>query len=220
MIHVAHERPLPRAVLFDFDGTLADTAGRWVEAYNACLAKRGRRLDDATRRALAGASVSNAAEQLGIPRAELREALVEVFASRPVIEMPGAIGLVAALVGRTRLAVASNGPLELVKLGLSQLDIEASFDAIVSAETTGIYKPSPDVYLRAAAAVQTAPAECVAVEDSDAGLRAAVATGARVIFVSADEAFRADAGLQVHRLDDPRVKMHLCAEWSETRTVL
>lgn len=53
----------------------------------------------------------------------------------------------------------------------------------VSSEEVERGKPAPDVYLRAAAALAVDPSECVAIEDSSNGLRAAVAAGMPVVAV-------------------------------------
>ncbi|WP_435173987.1 HAD family hydrolase [Gordonia hongkongensis] len=210
---------MPDAVLFDFDGTLADTTERWHSAYEACLTARGRRLDEAMRHLLAGASVSDAAARLSISRREVDEALLEAFTARPVVAMPGATELVVELAGVTRLAVASNGPEALVRIGLAQLGIAGCVDAVVSAETADVYKPLPDVFLRAAAAVGTSPENCVAVEDSMVGGQAAVAAGTQVIFVSADGPSPIGIALRVRRLDDPRVREWLGAPPARAQTV-
>ena len=65
----------PRAAIFDFDGTLADTTSRWAAAYQECLRRRGRTADQPTLRALAGASVPDAAQALDIQPDELAAAL-------------------------------------------------------------------------------------------------------------------------------------------------
>ena len=147
----------PRAAIFDFDGTLADTTSRWTAAYQDCLRRRGRTADEPTLRALAGASVPDAARALDIPPDELTAALAGAFRAQPLTEMPGATALVRALCPRTRLAIASNGPAALVRLGLDQLGLRPYFDAIVSGEETGSFKPAPGVYLHAAAEVGLRP---------------------------------------------------------------
>lgn len=206
MIYRAGEKRTTSAVLFDFDGTLVDTADRWQIAYDTCLSVTGRCLDGALQRSLVGASVADAADMLGVPRSKLDDALLEAFMARPVVEMPGATELVIELAGATRLAVASNAPEALVRIGLTQLGILDCVDAVLSAETTGIYKPLPDVYLRAASEVGVRPATCIAVEDSVVGGRAAVAAGMRVVFVSEDVCAPPGIALHVRGLKDPAVR--------------
>ncbi len=202
----------PRAVIFDFDGLLADTAARWTAAYKRCLLPRGQQPDAATLAALAGASVENAARRLEVPAQELRSALTDTFREHPLTEMPGASRLVQALSARARLAIATNGPHALVRLGLQQLGLSPYFNAIVSAEQIGIYKPNPDVYLQAAAAVGADPSDCVALEDSAVGAEAARRAGLLVIHIPCNNDEHVDADLRAPRLDDAQVLHYLGAD--------
>jgi HAD superfamily hydrolase (TIGR01509 family) len=202
----------PRAAIFDFDGTLADTTSRWAAAYQGCLGRRGRTIDEPTLRALAGASVPDAARALDIPPDELAAALAGAFRAQPLTEMPGATVLVRALSPHTRLAIASNGPAALVRLGLDQLGLRPYFDAIVSAEDAGAFKPAPDVYLHAAAEVGLRPWECVAIEDSAVGIQAAKGAGLPVIYISASAHDQGAADLHAPQLDDTKVMCYLSAK--------
>ncbi len=57
------------------------------------------------------------------------------------------------------------------------------FDAVIALGDYAESKPSPDPYLRAAEVLGVAPADCLALEDSHAGVRAAVAAGMRTVMV-------------------------------------
>lgn len=201
----------PRAAIFDFDGTLAETTSRWTAAYQACLRRRGRTADEPTLRTLAGASVPDAARVLDIPPDELANALAGAFRAQPLTEMPGATALVRALCPRARLAIASNAPAALVRLGLDQLGLRPYFGVIVSGEEAGSFKPAPDVYLHAAAEVGLRPWDCVAIEDSAVGIQAAKGAGLPVICISASAHHQGAADLHAPRLDDTKVMCYLGA---------
>jgi len=201
----------PRAAIFDFDGTLADTTSRWTAAYHDCMRRRGRTADEPTLRALAGASVPDAARALDIPPDELAAALAGAFRAQPLTEMPGATALVQALFPRARLAIASNGPAALVRLGVDQLGLRSYFDTIVSGEEAGSFKPAPAVYLHAAAELGLRPWDCVAIEDSAIGIQAAKGAGLPVICISATGHDQGAADLHAPRLDDPKVMRYLGA---------
>src|SRR5262249_59693707 len=64
---------------------------------------------------------------------------------------------------------------------LAQLGVASFSHATVAREDYARAKPAPDAYLAAAAALGLAPAECAVVEDTERGLRAALAAGARVV---------------------------------------
>ena len=79
------------------------------------------------------------------------------------------------------LAVASSSNRPLIDTVLETAGIAGCFSATVSSEEVERGKPSPDVYLEAARRLGVVPQDCVAVEDSANGIRAAAAAGMRVI---------------------------------------
>ncbi len=85
------------------------------------------------------------------------------------------------------LAVVSNSTHASVSNSVRRAGLEQRVGGcIFTAEMVGRPKPAPDVYLRAVAALETPVAHCLAIEDSEAGVRAAVAAGVPVIgFVGA-----------------------------------
>lgn len=101
------------------------------------------------------------------------------------IEYTGAKELVAACrAAGLRTAVASSADLVKVHANLSAADIPLDlFDTIVSADAFENLKPSPDIFLAAAAQLGVATANCVVIEDAVAGVQAARAAGMRVIGV-------------------------------------
>ncbi len=173
----------PAAVVFDFDGLLADTDACWRTAYERCMGRRGQEVDRSTLRELAGASVATAAARLGVPHEELSAELGASFRDGPLATMAGAQTLVSALSGRVPLAVASNGPEQLVRYGLTRIGLAAAFLAVISAEQLARPKPAPDVYLAACTALGVDPSDAVAIEDSMTGARAAASAGMIVICV-------------------------------------
>jgi beta-phosphoglucomutase-like phosphatase (HAD superfamily) len=64
---------------------------------------------------------------------------------------------------------------------LRSLDLSGRFDAVVGGDMVARSKPAPDIYLLAAERLQVAPARCIAVEDSPAGVQAARDAGMTVI---------------------------------------
>ena len=199
----------PAAVVFDFDGLLADTAGCWRTAYHRCLRRRNRQLDQDTLSDLAGASVASAAERLRVPRDELLEELSVSFRAGPISAMPGAMNLVRALTGGVEMGVATNGPEDLVRLGLAQIRVDAAFATVISAERVAKPKPAPDVYLAACSALGVDPSDAVAIEDSAAGAEAARSAGMIVVCVPSPASALITADLRATRLDDPVLMNYL-----------
>ncbi len=95
---------------------------------------------------------------------------------------PGVRELIAALATSAyRLAVASSGLRRIVEHTLTEGGIGHHFEAVVTGDDIRNPKPAPDIYLKAARQIDLAPARCVAIEDSNFGVRAAHAAGMRVI---------------------------------------
>jgi HAD superfamily hydrolase (TIGR01509 family) len=119
--------------------------------------------------------------------AEVGGRLIEAFAERiaeGVTPLPGAIRLLDDLrAADMPVALVSASPRQIVDTVLRTIGAER-FALVVAAEDTVRAKPLPDPYLKAAANLGVAPAECVAVEDSPTGLAAAHAAGCRAVAVS------------------------------------
>jgi HAD superfamily hydrolase (TIGR01509 family) len=77
-------------------------------------------------------------------------------------------------------AIVSSSPPEWIDLVVDRFDLDA-FDAVISAETVDRGKPAPDVYAYAAETLAVDPDDCIAVEDSEHGVEAAVRAGMTVI---------------------------------------
>ncbi len=103
------------------------------------------------------------------------------------------------------LCVASQGKLEKTNLSLALTGLDRLFpeSARFSAESVARGKPAPDLFLHAAAVMQTPPASCAVVEDTPSGVTAAVSAGMRAFGYVADSDERAmrDAGAEtIHSL--------------------
>lgn len=109
-------------------------------------------------------------------------------------ELPHAVRLVeVARELRLRTALATMSHRDQVDRILPVLGLARAFEAIATREVVTHGKPDPEIYLWSAKALRIPPTECVVVEDSPAGVRAAIAAGARVIAIPTDysrDAFR------------------------------
>lgn len=130
--------------------------------YAALEARFGVRIDDAERRAIDASALA------------LLAARVEA--------MPGAAAVLAALRARWALCVASSSAPTRLAATLGRAGLAPLFGgAVFSATMVARGKPAPDLFLHAAHAMGVPPDRCTVVEDSRAGVQAAVAAGMRCI---------------------------------------
>jgi len=186
-------RPLtPAAVIFDLDGVLVDSERRWNGAKEALVREAGGRWrEDAAWRMMGMSAPEWAAylrDELAVPmdagaidREVVRRMEDGYRESLPLL--PGAERAVRSLAERWPLGLASSANREIIDLVLELAGFGDAFRATVSSEEVGRGKPAPDVYLEAASRLEVTPADCVAIEDSSSGLRAADAAGMAVIAV-------------------------------------
>lgn len=175
------------AVLFDFDGLLADSEPLQKAAWRSYLARQGRVLEPALIDRMFGLRLVESAalvrEELDLPFSvqeimDARDALFLGSLAGVLQPLPGAAETVAAMrqMG-LRTALATSGHRRYIDLALYELGLAQAFDAIVTGDTVARGKPAPDIFLRAAEQVGVEPAACVVVEDAPHGIAAARAAG-------------------------------------------
>ena len=124
-------------------------------------------------------------------------AAYELTQNEGIVEIPGAATF-TALVPGDGYAVVTSAPTELAALRLALCGIRTP-SVLVGAEDVEHGKPDPEPYLKAAAALGIAPADCVVFEDAAAGIRAGIAAGMRVVVVGSLDA---DAAAGLPRIAD------------------
>lgn len=183
-----HRAPI-RAVLFDNDGTLVDSESISIEVMVAHLGRHGIPLDPD--RAVAewpGVDLHLMLRRVQEEHAvRLPEGFLDGFRAEQMSELGRRVQPVdgaAEVLARLDLprAVVSNAPRAKMALCLGTAGLMGLLDErhLYSAYEIGAWKPAPDVYLHAAAAMGFAPEECAVVEDSVSGVEAGRAAGARV----------------------------------------
>lgn len=180
-------------IIFDMDDTLVATASRWRRAETTLLNALGKAWDPTLAQAYKGMNAPDIAATVhrlvqpkqSLPECQsiMRRALFDAFVSSPLEPMPGAIECVKRLKPLGSLAVASGSPMELIERALRDLGILELFDVRLSSESVARGKPHPDVFLATIKTLGLAPSNCIVVEDSVVGIRAAKAAGMACIAV-------------------------------------
>jgi HAD superfamily hydrolase (TIGR01509 family) len=184
--------PLPKAVLWDMDGTLVDTEPSWIAAEYALVAAHGGTWSDQHAHALVGNPLLVSAEYIRryggvtLPAETIVEQLIDRVVAdveRRVAWRPGARELLEAL-------RAAGVPCALVTMSWARLADavvstlpEGTFAAVVTGDQVRHGKPHPEPYLEAARRLGVDIDDCVAIEDSQTGAASAQAAGAAVVAV-------------------------------------
>ena len=175
-------------LIFDCDGTLADTMPAHYRAWVAVLAGVGIPFGEARFYQLGGVPTEKIvrviAAESGVPLTD--EQVMQLTHDKEasfadVLDRVSPIEPVKAIAeryrGRLPMAVASGGYREVVARTVRVVGMADWFDEMVCAEDTTRHKPEPDVFLEAARRLNVDPAKCVAFEDTDIGLEAARRAG-------------------------------------------
>lgn len=191
------------ALVFDFDGVLADTERIHLAAFQRALAGVSREWPEVT---LSDADyyakylgfddegvfrLLGADRGVDLPDARVRELVAEkgrayeaLVAEAKAILYPGAEAAVRRFHGRVPLAIASGAYADEIRAVLGPAGLLSCFETIVGCGDTPAGKPAADPYLEAAHRLDVDPRRCAAIEDSRWGIQSAVAAGMTCIAVT------------------------------------
>ena len=183
-----------KTILWDLDGVIADSASYHFAAWQEAFAKRGIKFtrenfiqlfgtrNDFIIRNTLGDKVSQ--EDVVAIVAE-KEANFRNRITGNVKPFPGAAKLLETIKkGNFKASLVSSAPRENIALLLGELGIEEYFNCIVSGREVRESKPSPQIFLSAAEKCGAEPDDCIVIEDSPLGVKAAKAAGMRCLAVS------------------------------------
>jgi len=178
-------------VIWDLDGTLADTEDAHFRAWGALLREHGRELTWEAFKPTFGLSNPNVLQALldpSLSEIELeglsrhKESIFRARSRGAIRAMPGALALVRHLQALgVPQAVGTSAPPENIPFVLGALGVEDAFPVTVARVQVERGKPFPDNFVRAAERLQVPPSSCVVLEDAPAGIEAAKAGGMRCI---------------------------------------
>ncbi len=179
----------PRGVIFDCDGTLVDSEPLSALVFAEALVAEGLSITpesalDAFRGRRFALCVAMAEGMLGRALPTDFEAVLRARTAAAFRERLRAIEGAGALLEAMELpfCVASNAPRAKTELALELTGLRHFFgERIFSAYDLQCWKPDPGLFLHAAESLAVPPAECLVVEDSEAGVTAGLAAGMRVV---------------------------------------
>jgi len=208
------------ALIFDFDGVIADSEaiantflaetvtrlGHSTTLDEALACYSGRRWDEAVAEIEAAIGRPLPADFSG----QLKLATLDRFRT-DLKEVSGATDFIRRFAHIPR-CIASSSSIDRLQLCLSVLALEAEFDShVFSADMVARGKPHPDIFLFAAGKLGVRPDECLVIEDSAGGIRAAVAAGMTVVGLCAASHIRDGHDLKLRDAG----AVHLAHSWSD-----
>ena len=222
-----------RAIVFDFDGVIADSEPLHYLAFHDVLGQSGitfpekeyydRYLgyDDVGvfKMVAADRGLSWTTDRIA-GLVQFKAAVIERLEQNTSILFPGAAAVIRRAAAVVPLGIASGALGVEIRRVLDREGLRSYFKAIVAAEDTPVSKPAPDPYRRAVALLSEAvgaplfPPECVAVEDSSWGLQSAKAAGLHTVAVAQTyDGATLEADLVISSIDELDVGMmeRLCS---------
>ncbi|MFE4333275.1 HAD family hydrolase [Streptomyces sp. NPDC056831] len=187
------------AVIFDFDGTLADTTPSHEEALRAALDPYGIELDHEWYGRHVGLSIHDLLAALPGGRSLPTDTII-LQSRTHLLAATHTIAPIACVVSLLQqaccaglpCAVASGASRLLVEPGLDALSLKDEFAAVVAREDVTYGKPAPELFLAAARRLGVSPGRCLAVDDAPDGIASARAAGMQVITVLGGHLARVD----------------------------
>ena len=182
-----------RAVIWDLDGVIIDSAQEHRQAWQRLAQEEGIRFTDADFWATFGKRNDDIITKVWgtLPSERIRaladrkEIYFRELIRKTASPLPGSIELLRGLHEAGFLqALASSAPVENIQLISAVLGLRQYLTALVSGETVAHGKPAPDIFLEAANELGIDPGQCLVIEDAVAGVRAAHAAGMRCIAVA------------------------------------
>ena len=177
-----------KAVIFDLDGVIIDSEPVYYAVDKTLLREWGHEVADEFLDRYVGATDAAMWQELkdlfhlDLTLAEILKKKKEynrIFLDRADLQpIDGIRELLADLRQSGRIiGLASSSPKSFIECMLTKLDLRGYFQVLVSGDEVACSKPAPDIFLLAAHKLGVLPADCLVVEDSQAGVRAAKSAG-------------------------------------------
>lgn len=180
-----------KGLIFDCDGTLADTMPLHWRAWQMVTRRYGLYLPEDRFYALGGVPSRDILKLLSQEQGRSLDHIAVAHEKESVyLPLMGEVEPIHVVVdiarvnyGKIPLAVASGGTQSIITQVLDHLKIRSLFQAIVTSEMVKNQKPAPDIFLEAARRIGVEPRFCRAYEDTELGLQAIRSAGMEAVDV-------------------------------------
>jgi beta-phosphoglucomutase-like phosphatase (HAD superfamily) len=180
-----------QGIIFDCDGTLADTMPLHWRAWQTITSKHRLYFPEERFYYLGGVPARDIVRMLCDEQGRQLDALAVAHEKetcylgmlKEVAPISVVVDIARAYFGKVPLAVASGGTRDIIPMVLRHLGISHLFQAIITSEDVACQKPAPDIYLEAARRIGVPPHLCRAYEDTETGLKAVRAAGMEAVDV-------------------------------------
>lgn len=172
-----------KAVIFDMDGVVAETERIHIEAEVQTMSKYGIRISEDELHEYTGTTAKVMFTKL-IKKYSLNTTFGKMFDEKEKVlfklleegvqPTKGVVDLLFKLKKmKKKLAIASSSHRRMIEYVLKKLEIADFFDSVVGAEDITRSKPDPEIFLISARRLKVKPEECLVIEDSELGVKAA-----------------------------------------------
>ena len=182
-----------KSIIFDMDGVIFDTELVYLEIWSKVFEKYGYKLQKEVYAEVLGTGrenvkkvfLHNYGNELPIDKMyREKDEDLEKAVDKGIPLKQGAYEILSYLKNNNyKIALATSASKERALKQLRYADIEKFFDVIVSRDDVKETKPNPDIFLKAAKKLNVNPNECIVIEDSSAGIKAAFNAGMAGIHV-------------------------------------
>jgi beta-phosphoglucomutase family hydrolase len=183
-------KPGIKGLIFDLDGTLADTMPYHFRGWKLACQKFGAEIDTAFLRRHTGSPGWIIADEIikncklnGSVTIEeiMNEKLLEFYKQQHLVKaIPEVVEIVKKYHGRLPMAVGTGGHREAVERTLQITDLRKYFEIVITANDVDNFKPHPETFLKCAELMNIDPAYIEVFEDAELGIEAALAAGMKV----------------------------------------
>ncbi len=187
-------RQSKKTILWDMDGVIVDSNSFHFAAWQETFAKRGVAITKECFTKLCGTRndfIVGSIMGRELPEGDIKIIIQEKEenfrrkATGHIKPFPGAVRLLNAIKkGNFKLGLVSSAPKENIDFVLGELNLEGIFNCIVFGQEVSASKPNPQVYLLAAEKMKVAPKDCLVIEDSPLGVKAAKTAGMKCLAIT------------------------------------